>query len=160
MMRRIIKVSAFCLFILICHTVWSKNGLFETNPYAVLKGYNRVRALNGKKGELLGYIYVKNNLNYTNGVLTDLLVVKANNNKLDTLYRIDSKGFFNSQGKPELKNTVKQYYGFKLSKELKGHTDLFSVGDVDRNGKLFSDDNDFLINWNYQTKRFEYYPMP
>lgn len=159
-MRRIIKVSAFCLFILICNTVWSKNGLFQTDPFAILKGYNRVRALNGKRGELLGYIYVKNNLKYNNGVLTDLLVVKANSNKLDTLYHIDVKGFFNSQGKPELKNMAKQYYGFKLSKQLKGRTDLFSVGDVDRNGKLFSDDNDFLIDWNYKTKKFEYYAAP
>jgi hypothetical protein len=132
----------------------------QTNPFAILKGYKCVRSLKGKAGEMLGYIYVKENGKYKSGILTTLLVVKQNGNKLDTLYRIDYKGFFNSRGKIELKNRTKDYYGFKLSKELKNHKDLFSTGNTDQNGSVYADDNDFLINWDYKKKAFEYYPMP
>ena len=130
-----------------------------TDAFAVLKDYKRVTLLKGKTGEL-GYIYVKENKHYTNAVLSALLVVKQNGAKLDTLYRIDAKGFFNSKGKMELKNEPKGYYGFKLAKASKASTDLFSIEFVDSKGNSYSDDNNFLIDWDYKSKIFEYYPAP
>jgi hypothetical protein len=44
------------------------------------------------------------------------------------------------------------YYGFKLSEELKDGKDLFSVGFVNKSGRVDSDDNDFLVDWNYKTQ--------
>lgn len=149
----------FCLFNWL-NTFAAENKSFQKDPFAALKGYKRVRLLKGKLGEMLGYIYLKENSKYKNGALTTLLVVKPNSNKLDTLYRVDAKGFFDSKGKCELKNDVKAYYGFKLYKESKNHTDSFAIGFVDRSGEMYSDDNDFFIDWNYKKKAFEYYPAP
>ncbi|WP_295677380.1 hypothetical protein, partial [uncultured Mucilaginibacter sp.] len=135
----------------------------QADPFSTLKsnGYKRVISLKGKNGELLGDLYVKENPKYTNHVLTALLVVRPRGLKLDTLYQINAHGdFINTDGKIELKNHVKDYYGFKLFKEKKGFTDLFTTGEVDRTGRLYSDDNDYLIDWDYNTKKFEYYPAP
>ncbi|WP_162996736.1 hypothetical protein [Mucilaginibacter kameinonensis] len=158
--RTTLRIIIGCLILNCFAGVSAKSRLFQVDPFAILKGCKCIRSLKGKSGEMLGYIYVKENNEYTNVVLTTLLVVKENGHKLDTLYRIDSKGFFNSRGKAELKNEVKGYHGFKLAKELKKHTDLFSIGFTDRNGKAYSDDNDFLIIWDYKKKAFEYYPAP
>jgi len=169
-MKRKIILKNTILRIIICMLAFNsigeasvqpkKTASFQIDAFAILKGYKRVRILRGKDGELLGYIYVNENGKYTNGVLSVLLVVKEKGTGLDTLYRIDSKGFFNSQGKIELKNHAKNYYGFKLHPELKRNTDLFSVGDVNNKGKMESDDNDFLIDWNYKNKTFGYDPAP
>lgn len=135
----------------------------QTDPFSTLKsnGYKQVVSLKGKNGELLGDLYVKENPKYTSHVLTSLLVVKAVGLKSVTLYQINSRGdFINADGKIELKNHVKDYYGFKLYKGKKNFSDLFTTGMVDRTGRLYSDDNDYLIDWNYDTKKFEYYPMP
>jgi hypothetical protein len=138
----------------------AKSISLQTDPFAILKGYKRVKSLKGKTGELLGYIYIKESSKYTNDVLSALLVVKQKGARLDTLYRIDSNGFFNLHGKVELKHPAKNYYGFKLKNEKKTDTDFFTVGYVDSKGKLDSDDNNYFIDWNYKNKLFEYSPMP
>lgn len=165
--NKVIFKVIVCLFALNCDVVAgmsAKSIRPQTDTFAVLKfsGFKRVRSLKEKNGEFLGYIYVKENTKYKNGqVLTALLVVKARGSKLDTLYEINSHGdLINTDGKIELKNHVKNYYGFKLAKEIKNITDLFSTGNVDSSGWLFSDDNDYLINWDYNTKKFVYYPAP
>jgi len=153
-------IAVICLFIINGFYCEVKSQLSQSNPYAVLKGYKRDHVLNDTTGKLLGYIYVKENPHYKNGVLSALLVVKAIGSKLDTLYKINSRGFYNSRGKAELVNHVKDDHGFRLYKAHKNDTDEFSIGDVDSNGKLYSDDNDFLIDWDYKKKVFYYYPMP
>ncbi len=164
MKRKIILNSIICLLLLSgigVSTVKAHRGFCqEPDPFASLKGYTRARVLKTKTGELLGYIYVKENNKFTNGVLTDLLVVKDKGLRLDTLYHINSAGFFNAKGKTELKNYVKGYYGFRLHKQVKIVSEVFSIGYVDMKGKMYSDDNDYLIDWNDKTKVFEYYPMP
>jgi len=94
-------------------------------------------------------------------VLTALLVVKTIGLKLDTLYQINSRGdFINSDGKIEEKSPTKNYFGFKLYQGKKVLTDHFSIGDVDSKGILFSDDNNYLIDWDYKIKRLVYEPAP
>lgn len=151
--RAIISIICCLLFI-------NCLGIGTSQFSAILKDYKQVRILKGNAGELLGYIYVKENKQYTTGVLLALLVVKKNGAKLDTLYQINSDGLFNSKGKMELKYSKRGYYGFKLGKELKTTIDLFSIGFVDNKGNLYADDNDFLIDWNYKNKIFGYDPAP
>jgi hypothetical protein len=132
----------------------------QSNPYAPLKDYKLVRTLKDSTGKFLGYIYVKENPHYKNSVLSALLVVRANGNKLDTLYRINSGGFYNSRGKAELVNHVKDYHGFKLGKYNAKMTDGFDVENVDSNGRPYDDDNNYFIDWNAKKHVFYYYPMP
>jgi hypothetical protein len=164
--RTILKIRTL-LFVVGCAattSILAKSIIFQRDPFATLKrnGYKSVRLLKGKKGELLGYIYVKENSKYTNHVLAELLVVKTNGSKLDTLYQINVNGdFVNSNGKIELKNPPDhKYYGFKLEKAKEGLDDLFYIGEIDKKGNLFSDDNDYLVNWDIKTKKFVYYPAP
>jgi hypothetical protein len=143
--------------------VTAKTIIYQADPFGGLKlnEYKRVSSLETKNGQFLGYIYVKENAKYTNHVLSSLLVVKASGLKLDTLYKINTHGdFINAEGKIEEKNTAKHYYGFQLDKAKKGYKDVFSIAFVDSKGRRYSDDNYYLFDWNYETKKIEYYPAP
>jgi hypothetical protein len=165
--KQTILKAIICLFaarLIGITNVTAKGVAIQADPFAALrsKGYQQVRVLKSKKGELLGYVFVKEDPKYSNHVLTALLVVKAHGLRIDTLYQINTKGdFINSLGKIELRNPSDNvYYGFKLHEEIRKHMDLFSIGETDRKGQLFSDDNDFLIDWDYKTHKFHYYPAP
>jgi hypothetical protein len=143
--------------------IQNKNPNYQGDPFSILimNGYKHVNSLKAKNGRPLGEIYVKENPKYSTKVLTTLLVVKLHGLKLDTVYQINSRGqFINVDGKVEKKNCVKVYYGFKLVEDRKKQFDSFSVGYVDSNGKLYSDDNDHFIYWEDTTGKFVYYPMP
>lgn len=168
-MKRFVKATLkaiFCLLTISCFgavVIKSEVISFQANPFTVLKsnGYKRVGSLLTKNGQFLGDIYVKENTKYTNHVLNSLLVVKLHGSKLDTLYQINSRGdFIDSNGKTEEKNTADNYYGFQLDKAKKGYLDVFSIAFVDSKGKRYSDDNYYLFDWNYKTKKFQYYPAP
>ncbi|MCO5949836.1 hypothetical protein [Mucilaginibacter flavidus] len=159
--KRAVFSTIGCLLFMNCLSVGSNKVSYQTpDIFAALKEYKQVKSLKGKAGELLGYIYVKENKKYTNGVLSGLLVVKKNGVKLDTLYRIDSKGLFNSKGKLELKNEPKGYYEFKLGKKPTANEDWFTIEFVDSKGKSFSDDNNYLIDWDAKNKAFGYEAAP
>jgi len=115
--KKAILSTICCLLFINCLIVRAKSTLHQIS--AIPKDYKQIRLLKGNAGELLGYIYVKENRQYANDVFSALLVVKKNGTKVDTLYRIDSEGFFNSKGKIELKYRSRKYYGFKLGKEIK-----------------------------------------
>jgi hypothetical protein len=157
-------ISWIILYSLSIIIIRAKGILPQPDPYAILviKGFKAVKSLRGKNGEHLGEIYVKGNNKYKGKeIFKSLLVVKAHGLLLDTLYQIASNGnFINSFGKIELKNYYRHYYGFKLYKEKKDFTDYFSIGDIDLNGKLPTDDNRYYIDWDYKLKRFVYDPAP
>lgn len=161
-LKKVILATALSLSVI--GWIRAKGIIFQTDFFSVLtkNGCQRVRSLKGKKGEFLGYIYVKENPKYANHVLTALLVIKVHGSKLDTLYQINAYGdFVNSSGKIELKNPDDhKYYGFKLYQEKKDRLGFFDIGEVDKKGTLFSDDNVYFIDWNYKSKKFEYYPAP
>jgi len=69
--EKTILVAIFCLFVINClgaPSIKAKYALPQTDTFAVikLKGYQQVRSLIGKNGELLDYIYVKVNARYKN----------------------------------------------------------------------------------------------
>lgn len=163
-LKRPILKAVFVLFTATSIIVTHKTLALQADPFALVKSdaFKLVRSLVGKHGEFLGYVYVKENPKYTNHVLLSLLVLKNHGSKLDTLYQIKANGdFVNSKGEIELKNPPDHNYcGFKLYAEKKNYRDIFSVGEVDRKGAFFADDNHYLIDWEYATQKFMYYPAP
>jgi len=161
--KKVISLALGYLLTFNCFFAGIESATAQTEPFTVLKnsGYKHVSVLKTKKAEYLGDIYIKENSKYTNHVLAVLLIVKAHGARLDTLYQINAGGdFINAAGKVEDKNTLKHYYGFKLITGKKPFTDFVTVGLVDSKGTLYADDNNYLIDWDYKSKKFVYDPAP